>query len=327
MDAGVDRFASGVMTALVGNGYVDSHFLSHDGNRLYFMYTPWNLSAFISLTPPGTCTDGPNLVGHHTAPGLEWVTDLYMVQWDGSRWSTPQNLGPNINTLGLECCIWVNHDETEIIFVRTSDLDGDGTSGDLGLPVSGNYRSTRPNKNAPWGPATIMEGSYGALGHVRTDAGIDLQTTDLHKAPSSNLYGWETDAAGNNRLIFGQWTGTAHLPPTLIPGTEHEDTQVWVSDDETVLLYNHRTPTAQTTLRTMTRASMAQPWSSPTTVTTQGFTDAAGATIWGEATFTVDGSQMLFIRFNTSDPMCWRSEIMRARGDMVGGYATPNALN
>jgi hypothetical protein len=291
------------------------------------MYTPWNVSEFMSISKPGTCEKGPNLKDHFTANGLDWTTDLYVMKWQGNTWSAPENLGPNINSISLECCQWLNNDETETIFTSGTDFDGDGKSGDLSTRLFGNYISKRPNKNAPWGEPVAMTGSYGPEGHKKVN-GVDIQTTDLHKTPSGNIYGWETNTEGLSRLIFGKWNGTGYEEPVVIPGSESEDTQVWVSDDELTMLYNHREkndPT--TTLRKMTRTKTAEPWSAPVTVPTKGFEDSNGATIWGEPTFTADGSSMLFVRFNTTNASCWTAEIMRAKGNFVDGYSNPELLN
>ena len=321
-----DPFQKGVFSSQLRGGYVDSHFLSHDGMSYYFMYTPWTVSEMMSISPPGTCPKGPALEGHNTAEGLEWNTDLYVMKWEGTRWSAPKNLGPNINSLALECCVWVSDDETEMVFGRASDFDGDGKGGDLGLPVSGEYGSTRHNKDSPWVKAVAMEGKYGPLGTGKVGS-INLQVTDLLKTPSKNIYGWETNAEGKDRLIFGKWNGTGNDAPVVIPGSEHADTQVWVSNDELTMLYNHREENSNTTLRKMTRTSVNEPWSAPVTVPTKGFEDSKGATVWGEPTFTADGSSMLFVRFNTTNPKCWASEIMRVKGNFVDGYSAPELLN
>jgi len=316
----VDRFGPGVLlTQLGGGGYIDSPFLSRDGNRLYFLYSTWNTSDFLSGRVPQQCPHGPAFADNHIKAGLEYATDLYFVEWDGGRWSEPQNLGSNVNTVGLECCAWVNDDETEMIFGSTSD------------DRNGNYISTRADKNAPWGAAQVMPGRYGpdGRGMVPGPNGTQIyyEVTDLHRTPSRDLYGWETDKTGLERLVYGRWNGSSNDEPVLIAGSETHDTQVWVSEDELVMLYNHRTNGTDTTLRTMTRTSRTAPWSAPATLPTQGFADPNGLEIWGEPTITADGKSMLFVRFNTSDANCWRSEIMRAQGTPTTGYANPQVLN
>lgn len=315
----VDRFEKGTLRSQLGaGGYIDSTFLSHDENRLYFLYSTWNTSDFL-IGRPAECPQGPAFADSHITPGVEYATDLYYVEWDGGRWSEPRNLGSNVNTVGLECCMWLNDDETEVIFGSTSDQR------------NGNYIATRADKAAPWGTAQVMPGRYGpdGRGTVPGPGGTTIyyEVTDLHRTPSKDLYGWETDKAGQERLVYGRWNGSANDEPVLIPGSEHHDTQVWVSDDELVMLYNHRINGPDTTLRTMTRGSRSAAWGAPSTLPTTGFADPNGLEIWGEPTFTADASSMLFVRFNTSDANCWRAEIMRARGTPTTGYSNPEVLN
>lgn len=317
----VDPFSTGtLLTQLGGGGYIDSPFLSHDGTRLYFLYSTWNTSDFLGGRVPQQCPHGPDFAGSHITPGVEYATDLYFVEWDGHRWSEPQNLGSEVNTVGLECCAWLNDDETEMIFGSTSQ------------DRNGNYISTRGDNSAPWGPAQVMPGQYGPAGRgMITDptsgTTINYEVTDLQQTPSKDLYGWQTDKTGQERLVYGRWNGSSNDDPTVIPGSESSDTQIWVSDDELVMLYNHRTTGIDTTLRTMTRASRSAAWSAPSTLPTIGFADPNGLSVWGEPTLTADGTSMLFVRFNTSDSNCWRAEIMRARGTPTTGYSDPEVLN
>lgn len=319
-----DPFAQGtLLTQLGSGGYIDSPFLSRDGKRLYFLYSTWNTSDFLAGRN-AQCPKGPDLPGHQIIPGVEYATDLYFVEWDGQRWSEPQNLGPNVNSGGMECCMWLNDDETEIIFGSTVD--------DPNQPRNGNYISTRPDKNSPWGPAQVMPGRYGPGGRGTVPgptpgSTIYYEVTDLHRTPSKDLYGWETDKSGLERLVYGRWNGTSNDEPVVLPGSETKDTQVWVSADELVLLYNHRTQGIDTALRTMTRTARTEAWSSPAILPTTGFADPNGLLIWGEPTLTADGTSMLFVRFNSGDQNCWRAEIMRAHGTPTTGYADPEVLN
>lgn len=316
----VDRFAtSSLKEVLGGGGYIDSIFSTPDGNRIYFTFSIFRPLVLLGVTPPASCPAAAPLPGHVSIPGLEWNTDLYYVEWDGAAWSVPVNVG--VNTLGMECCVWVNDDETEIIFYRDTDLDGDGTDGDLGLPATGNYVATRSVKTAAWETPVPLPGVYGI-----DDQGGGISRTDIHKAPSKNLYLWETDAQGNKRLMFGRWNGTGYDAPALIPGSTHEDTQVWVSHDETTLVYNHRTADA-TDLFKMTRADAASAWDTPVQIPTANFADPMGKRIWGEPTFDVTLTHLLFVRFNTMDATCWEAEIMHAAGDLTRGYAAPVRLN
>ena len=122
-------------------GYIDSTFINKSGDRLYFIHSIFSPSVLSGQSTPRRCEylQAEQLSGHVTTDGLEWATDIYYVEWDGESWSDPVNVGEPVNTLGMECCMWLNDDETEIIYNTVSDLDGDGEDEDLGLPPTGNY--------------------------------------------------------------------------------------------------------------------------------------------------------------------------------------------
>lgn len=325
-----DKFSMGVLPeSLKGGGYIDSVFISKGGSRIYFTHSIYPPNVLNGSSSPDTCVNGtvPALEGQVSAPGVEWNSDLYEVSWTGSSWSEPVNLGPEINSLGMECCVWVNDDETELIFYRGTDLDGDGEDGDLGTTASGNYRSTRASSANPWGTPEPLHGVYG------TDSqSASIYRHDIHMVESGNYYLWEKNAEGESRLLFGEQTdGTAnnvpiYLDPMLISGSVNEDTQVWVNENETELLYNHRT-NAQTELRKMVRANTSEPWSTPQVVPTGGFEDGAGNLIWGEPTLDSTEEFMLFIRFDSTDAECYLPDVMWAEGDTENGFYSPVKLN
>jgi hypothetical protein len=300
--------------------YVDSVFITKNGNRIYFLHSIYAPLVMNGTSLPGACPTGRQLPDHITVPGLEWNSDLYYIEWSGSNWSSPVNLGSQINTFGNECCIWLNDAETETIFYRGTDLDGDGVSGDLGLPPSGNYQAFRTDKNAAWGPATALSGTYGVTNQANSN-----YRHDIHKVPSNNYYLWERDAGGNKRLLFGVWNGLSYDAPTLIPGSVHEDTQIWAADDERTIVYNHRTGVT-TDLYQMKRASSADPWSAPAQITTVGFEDPIGGRVWGEPAFDSSLSYMLYVRFNTADTSCWSADLMYAPGNLTDGFGPPITL-
>jgi len=317
-----EKFSASVLSAYLTGGYIDSIFITKDARRVYFIYSIYPPRVLNSGTPPASCNIGTPLPGHIAVPGLEWNTDIYYVEWNGSNWSAPINVGAPVNTLGMECCMWLNNDETEMIFYRGTDLDGDGIDGDVGLPPTGNYRVTRTSRTAPWGTPVALSGDYGILNQSNT-----VYRHDIHQAPSNNYYLWETDVIGNKHLLFGNWNGVGYDAPTPIFGSINEDTQPWVSDDETRLVYNHRNVSGTSDLFSMTRANASAPWGIPSQIPTVNFDDQNANRIWGEPSFDASQTFMLFIRFNTLDPNCWSAEIMYAPGDFVNGFTTPTKLN
>jgi hypothetical protein len=324
------RFSAHVFPSSLHNGgYIDSTFINHAGDRVYFLHSIVSPRVITGSTTPDSCShlQTEALPGHTSAEDLEWNSDLYYVQWDGSVWSEPINLGSNINSLGMECCMWLNDEETEIIFNTLSDLDGDGEDQDLGLRKTGNYRATRPNRDAEWGPAVPMPGEYGT-----ESQGSSFWRNDIEKAPSGNLYLWERTEDGQDLLVFGERTGGTDAEPTYaspvnISGTTSSETQVWVNEAETRLVFNHRDPSMETHLYTRVRNTPADEWGESTEVSTTGFADPMGQNIWGEPSFDGSGDFMIFTRFDTRESACWSSNVLFAEGSVVDGFTAPVVLN
>jgi len=331
-DTGFDdeRFsAQSLPESLRNGGYIDSTFINHAGDRIYFLHSIMAPRVISGKATPEACShmQASLLPGHTSAPDLEWNSDLYYVQWDGSAWSEPINLGSNINSLGMECCIWLNHEETEIIFYTLSDLDSDDVDEDLGLRPTGNYRATRTDRDAAWGVPEPMPGEYGIEAQ-----GTDWWRTDIEKAPSGNLYLWERTPEGDDLLVFGERTGGTDAEPTYaspvnIAGTTSADTQIWVNDSETRLVFNHRSSDMETALYTRVRPSPTDPWGEPTEVPTTGFADSTGKNVWGEPSFDATGDFLIFTRFDTSEATCWSSDIGFSEGNAASGFGTPVVLN
>jgi hypothetical protein len=324
------RFAPGALPdALEHGGYFDSTFINKAGDRIYFLHSIWSPTVLDGMATPEQCrhVESPQLPGHVTVPLLEWNTDLYYVQWDGARWSDPINMGAPINTLGMECCMWLSDDETEIIFNRVTDLDGDHEDEDIGLPPTGNYIATRADRDAPWSEPVPLPGRYGIEDQTEGDERADIQ-----KMPSGNLYLWEWYGNGDRLLIFGERTGgpdeaPTYAEPVVIEGSINYETQLWVNDAETLMVFNRRDPSGETRLYMRTRNDIAAPWGEPTVVDTPEFADANGNNVWGEPSFDQTETFMIFTRFDTADPTCYVPKLMYSEGDVTNGFSPPVVLN
>jgi len=263
------------------------------------------------------------LPGQTLGAGLDWNTDLYYIEWNGSSWSAPINLGSAfdgtaVNSLGNECCEWLNGTETEIIFYRDS-FDN------AALGPRGNFRSTRATRNDPWSTPILLPGDYGSENQSST-----VYRHDIHKTASGDLYLWEHDNSLPNkgRLLFGKWNGSGWDAQVIIAGTDSidDETQPWVSHDELTLLFNRRGSSGDTALMRMSRASTSDPWGNLVSVSLQNFADSTGNLIWGEPTLPSTENYMLFIRFNT-DQLPWKAQMMYSDGNLVQGYKTPIPIN
>jgi len=325
-----NRFEASVLPESLHNGgYIDSTFINKDGDRIYFLHSILSPSVLDGRSSLADCyhAEAEMLPGHTTTPGLEWNTDIYYVEWDGDLWSEPINLGPSINSLGMECCMWLNDDETEIIFNTVSDLDGDGQDEDMGMLPTGNYRATRDDRDGEWSAPVALPGVYGTEGQDPS-----FYRHDIQKLPSGNLYLWQKTTEGDNLLVFGERTGGTdeepiYADPVTIEGTTNYETQIWVNDTETRMVFNHRQASGETELYTRERASMNEPWGESSPVSTTDFADSTGSHIWGEPSFDETEDFMLFTRFDTSDSNCWAPDIMVSDGNATSGFGIPTVLN
>jgi len=223
--------------------------------------------------------------------------------------------------------MWLNDDATEIIFNLVSDLAGDDEDGDIGLPPSGNYIATRAARNAPWGQPVPLPGKYGIEDQIGGDERADIQ-----KMPSGNLYLWEWFENDDTLLRFGERTGgpddaPTYAEPVTIEGSTNYETQLWVNDAETLLVFNRREANGETKLYMRSRDSISDPWDEARVVETLGFADSNGNNVWGEPSFDQTETFMIFTRFDTADPFCYMPKLMYSEGDVTNGFLPPVVLN
>lgn len=84
---------------------------------------PFNNSAY-SVGHPAITPDGKRLFFVSDMPGGFGGTDIFVVNKTGSGWSTPENLGPVINTMGNEMFPFMVQDGT--LYFSSDDLPGMG---------------------------------------------------------------------------------------------------------------------------------------------------------------------------------------------------------
>ncbi len=317
------RFAAASI-AMPVDGYTDSIFINSLGDRIYFTHSYLTATDFVGLTF-GMAT-GTQLSGHTIGAGLDYNSDLYYIQWiaSSSSWSTPINAGSafdgsQVNSLGNECCMWLDDSETEIIFYRD-------TFNIPALGPRGNFMAIRVNRDAPWGAPTLLPGDYGS-----SNQSTSTYRHDIHKTASGDLYLWESNTtAGTATLLYGKKSGSSWDVPVLLSGMEsmgaQHNTQPWVSRDELTLLFNTRGPSGDTSLRKMTRPDICSSWENLTTIPITGFSDPSGLAVWGEPTFNRSENYMLFIRFDTTSSG-WPVQMMFSPGTPGTSFATPTLLN
>lgn len=203
-------------------GWADSPYLTPDGQRLYFMYTPFN---FMPLLLRGENAErrGPQRPGHHTNPdGNPYGdSDIYVAerQPDGS-WGVPVNL--SINDDGADACPVLTSDGKTIYWQKattSADIyvahqqDDDGWGTPQRLPDSVNtpdYHEVNPHISADEQTLYFTSDRPGGFG------GMDIYV-------STNL--------GDER-----WSEAQNLGPVI--NTPEDDDQVWISEDGQTMYYN-----------------------------------------------------------------------------------------
>lgn len=293
-------------------GYTDSPYVVPDGSALYFIHSTASTIDMLTANPSAQPVATP-LPGQQGQNGpYWWNTDIYVTYKnpDGT-WSPPQNLGPRINTDNLESGPWVSEDQTTLIFSRESVTDPS---------LSGTFIARRLSKNEPWGVPKRLPGALGMFGAQGF--------ADLHMVPSGNLYFWSDQHApfvGNGTLYWARKIGPNEWStPQLLPGnfqSDLDETQPWVNDEETVIYFNRRQKDGNTQLWRAVRKNVSSPWGNPTLVPLSGFADPNGLMVWGEPSFTKDGT-MFFVRFDTSIAG-WDAELMSSVEGKGGSYMPP----
>ncbi len=293
-------------------GYIDSAYVLPDGSAIYFIHSAASTLDLLQQNPsakPATA----HLPSHQAAQGpYWWNTDIYVSMRDhDGNWGQPQNLGPAINSEHMESGPWTNDEQTELIFTRESVTDPG---------LSGSFISRRNSKNEPWGTPERLPGELGMYGVTGF--------TDFHLAPSGNLYFWSGTLAGNGTLYWAKSTGPNQWAPAkLLPDCFQSDlheTQPWVNDEETLICFNRRGDDANTQMLCANRADPSAEWRTPAVVPLKGFADVNNYTVWGEPSFTNDGT-MFFVRFDTSTPK-WMAEILMSSRQNDGSFGTPQEL-
>lgn len=142
-----------------------------------------------SSAHPALSTDGNRLFFASNMPGGYGGMDLYMCEWEGSRWGLPINLGPDINTEGNELFPF---------------LDANGrlyfaSNGHIGLGGLDNYYSTpreRGNWNKPvnlGGPVNSNHDDFGLVLGPEGDWGF-FSSDRPGGAGRDDVYGFRRNA-------------------------------------------------------------------------------------------------------------------------------------
>lgn len=216
--AAIDNTAAAVNT----RGWEDSPFLTADGSRLYFMYTPWQVWPQFFGRPPYVA--GPERMGHHVnADRNPWEDSDVYVSERGSdgKFAIPVNVG--FNDAQADCCVmtwspnqfvyqrtqWANSALTDIYFVRRVGQKWVRES--AGAAVNG-ARSSESNPHVTADGQFLFFTSDRAGGYGKHDLYVSARNSD------------------------GTW-GEPHNLGAAINTAESED-QIWVSRDQATIYFN-----------------------------------------------------------------------------------------
>ena len=266
---------------------------------------------FLSLTIPWSTPATRPLSGHHGTDTLNWYnTDLYVsTRNPDGTYGMPRNLGSLVNTDHLECCPWLNDEQTVLVFTR----EGIGNSSETGTFVS-----RRPSRDAPWGAPERLPGDLGAY---LNSEGIH----DLHVGPSGDVYGWSESQGGKLYGAPGDGAPTRRWgAPSVLElsyASDRSESQPWLNDAETRLYFNRWGEDGDRELCVAERPHRRAPWGRPRSLRLLGFADGAGRMIWGEPSFTRDGA-LYFVRFDTGREG-WPAAFFRAPRNRDGSYGPP----
>lgn len=178
-------------------GWEDSPFMTPDGKKLYFMYTPYNFfPVFLGGQPQKV---GPNRLGHKNSyngnPYLDSDTYVCERKADGS-WSTPKNC--NFNTHYGDACGMPGRSgktfyyltqtkpqpvEPNLHIVEKKSDGSQGTAKDLKIGVERAYRDDNPHisfdEKTIWFTSTRPGGKgkkiFGQPKKIKTEYGVNLR--------------------------------------------------------------------------------------------------------------------------------------------------------
>jgi hypothetical protein len=233
--------------------------------------------------------DGLSLYFNSTRPGGKGLLDIYVSHRASvdQPWGPPVNLGPNINTAGNDQTSFISADEHSLYF---------GSDGRVGFGSMDIYVSRRHNKldDSDW--------------QIPVNLGSGVNTVDWEYAPVL----FEDDKTGITTLFISRWPGsigaydiyasTLQADETFGLATVVEelctirgDQRVTIRKDGLeLMLDSNRGGTENSTshLWVYTRASTAEPWSSPYYLASVNSTNTADSDL--RPTLSFDGTELYF---------------------------------
>ncbi len=218
-------------------GWEDSPFLSHDGRRLYFMYSPYNFWPIFTGGSPVKV--GPARPGHHEPPcGSPWMdADTYVVERrDDGTWGTPENLGFNAGF--TDSCGMMTRDGRRFCYLTRT----------VGGPENPTIHGVERNDDGTWGlPRDIGVGlAEPQHGHPCTNPHLSADERALWFASKRDGGRGGLDLWVARRHPDGTWGEPENLGPEI--NTREDEDQPWVSADGRLMFFNRGMAIYESTL-------------------------------------------------------------------------------
>ena len=156
-----------------------------------------------SVGHPALTPDGNTMYFVSDMPGGYGYTDIYVTKKDGETWTTPKNLGPEINTEGREMFPYVDKDG-ELYFAS----DGHGGLGGLDI-----FRTKQNTKTKNWGKirniGAPINSSYDDFSlHYGNDKSYGYFTSDRPGGHGlDDIYSFTDDGISLEGIVVDAKTG------------------------------------------------------------------------------------------------------------------------
>ena len=181
---------------------------------------PFNSDEY-SAGHPALTPDGNTMYFISDMPGGYGQTDIYVTTKEGESWSTPKNLGPEINTEGREMFPFVDKDG-ELYFAS----DGHGGLGGLD-----NFRTKQNTQTKSWGKirniGAPINSSYDDYGmHYGNDKSYGYFTSDRPGGKGlDDIYSFTDDGISLEGIVVDAETGKPICNSQVIMNAKETSTE------------------------------------------------------------------------------------------------------
>jgi hypothetical protein len=153
--------------------------------------------------------------------------DLYISRFVADEWTSPENMGTNVNTAGMDSAPYLSADDSTLYFTSES-RPGAGTADIYSCPLDNGVAGPRTAL-----PSPINAGSVDCCPVLSPD-GNTIFICSNRSGGYGNLDVWTSERVG------GQWQPMVNLGPEI--NTEWFESPRWLSDDGRTLIIDSNRP-------------------------------------------------------------------------------------